>query len=555
MHSAKQGVVKLADACISMGLNTFVFSPGSRNAPLIIEFANRENVTCYVVPDERCAAFVALGIAQQTQNPVGICCTSGSAVLNYAPAIAEAYYQRIPLIALTADRPSNLIDQADGQSIRQANVFANYIKSSYNLSDDLCDENVDQTIAEGIALAMSNHKGPVHFNLPFTEPLYKTTENHVPVNTAVESGAGTHAEIEDQLLELWQNSSKKLILCGQLLPDEKLQYRLEQLASDPSVAIVTENTSNLAGVKFNTCIDRLISSFSEEETGEFIPYLLVTIGENIVSKKIKELFRKHQPKNHWNINPTPEHPDTFGVRTLEINTTAIEFLKQLLDKTEPTQSNFASKWKQRDFETEEKHVAFLNQAEYSDLKVFELLLDVIPAHSHLQLANSTTIRYAQLFNAQPDIRYFGNRGVSGIDGCTSTAIGAAIASKELTTLISGDMAFLYDSNALWNKHLPDNLRIVLINNGGGGIFRFIPGPGETPQLEEFFEAHHHLNSEHICKTFNVPYYSAESLNEIEATIPDFYAPQENNRPAVLEIHTPREKNDIILKEYFKTIAS
>lgn len=556
MHSAKQGIAQLAEVCVKMGLRHVVFSPGSRNAPLVIEFANREEIECKVITDERCAAFFALGMAQQLQQPVAICSTSGSAALNYAPAIAEAYYQRIPLVVLTADRPPELVDHADGQTIRQENVYHNYIKASFQLSTDATHPEDLQIVQSALTEAITHHAGPVHINIPLNEPLYGMADTQILQEIELISpGAIEPKELRPSRVTEWQASTKKLILVGQHYPNDKLTYLLEQLATDPSVAVVTENTSNVPGSKFNGCIDRLISSFTPEETPDYVPEILVTIGENIVSKKIKALFREHPPTHHWNIDPTPEHPDTYMALTHEITGQSTDFLRQLHDLTKPVSSKFANKWKQRDLETQDKHQKFLQTAPYSDLTVFEHLLDRIPSGSDLQLANSTAIRYAQLFNPLSDVRYFSNRGVSGIDGSTSTAAGAASITGKPTTLITGDLAFFYDSNALWDPHLPTNLRVIVINNQGGGIFRFIPGPTNTPQLETFFEAHHNYRAEQLCKAFDVPYYQATSLNEIEQIIPEFYAKQNNDRPAVLEILTPREVNDKVLRDYFKNIAS
>lgn len=555
MHSAKEGVVRLADIFGKMGVNRIVFSPGSRNAPLVIEFANRPEFECFVIPDERVAAFYALGLSIGSGDPVAICSTSGSAPLNYAPAIAEAYYQRIPLIAMTADRPSELVDQADGQTIRQNQVYSNIIKCSYELSDDITSMGDPDQIIDAIRTATGHHPGPVHLNIPLTEPLYDTTDQGVDDIAIAPLEQDAAYTLSKDVIRKWQDAKKKLILVGQHDPDETLAHLLEQIAMDPTVAVVIENTSNVYSPKFNSCIDRLITSFNEEEMDSFTPDILLTLGETIISKKIKSMFRNQQPTEHWNVDPTIERPDTYGALTKDLPNSFNDLLRQLMENSAPGEGNYGAMWKQRDLETAQKHAEFLSKAPYSDLKVFEILLDKLPNDSDLHLSNSTPIRYAQLFNNQRDLRYYCNRGVSGIDGCTSTAAGAAHATGRLTTLITGDMAFLYDSNAFWNDGLGDNLRIVVINNGGGGIFRIIPGPSSTPQLEQYFEAHHRIDGEHICKAFDINYHKAHATTDLEEAISKLYGPSANGRPTVLEIFTPRETNDEVLRDYFNFIAS
>ena len=167
----------------------------------------------------------------------------------------------------------------------------------------------------------------------------------------------------------------------------------------------------------------------------------------------------------------------------------------------------------------------------------------------MQLANSTPVRYAQLFKNRKDLTYFSNRGTSGIDGSISTAAGATYESNKPTTLITGDLSFFYDSNGLWNNYISKNLKIIIINNGGGGIFRFIDGPSETSALD-YFEAPHKLNAEHIAKTFGVNYFKADSMSTLKETIADFYS-SKLNEASILEIFTPQEKNAEVLKDYFK----
>jgi 2-succinyl-5-enolpyruvyl-6-hydroxy-3-cyclohexene-1-carboxylate synthase len=227
------------------------------------------------------------------------------------------------------------------------------------------------------------------------------------------------------------------------------------------------------------------------------------------------------------------------------------FIRSLTEKRNIVESDFSKTYKERENLVKIRHKKFLTQTEWSDLKAYEIICGCLPENSNVHMANSTAVRYAQLMKSGSGMLYNSNRGVAGIDGCTSTAAGASLVNDKPTVLFTGDVAFLYDSNALWNNYLPEKLRIIVFNNQGGNIFRYIPGPSETDQLEEFFESHHKYKAEFIAKAFDVNYYSAQNETELKVELSNFFAVQKNNRPALLEIFTPRLKNMDILKEYFK----
>ena len=188
---------------------------------------------------------------------------------------------------------------------------------------------------------------------------------------------------------------------------------------------------------------------------------------------------------------------------------------------------------------------------YCDFKVFAILLKAIPRHSQFQVGNSSAIRYTQLFDLDTTIQVFCNRGTSGIDGSTSTAIGAALASPLQTTFITGDLSFLYDSNALWNNYTPNNFRIIVINNGGGGIFRILPGHKNTSNFDTFFETKHNLTAKHLCQMFGFEYATAKNEKELSVHLDNFYTV--GKQPKLLEVFTPGDKNDEILLNYFAKI--
>ncbi len=557
ISSDKKMVQAFVSACFEAGMDTVVCSPGSRNSSLVIAFDEHPEFTCYVIHDERSAAFIGMGIAQETGKPVGIVCTSGSAMLNYYPAVAEAYYQRIPLVVISADRPEKWINQGDGQTIVQQGVYTNHIEAEAQLTEEMDEKTVRDEVIR-IFTTISNHsKGPVHFNIALEEPLYNTAEvpDILPQRIEWQPENKPLNATEINVLREGLKLEKKMILIGQMPKNPYFQELLKNLADDTSIAILVENTSNLVSVKWIHCIDRTLQGMTPEQEAEFAPDLLITFGGAVVSKRIKAYLRTYKPNMHWKVGHDFPEMNTYEALTHTFRITETAFLKQLLDiKSDLIPSNFGGKWKQRDFIAQSKAETFLSQAPYSDLKVMELMLDCIPEQAHVHMGNSSIVRYCQLFDPIASMTYFSNRGTSGIDGSTSTAVGAALAKKDvLHVLLTGDVSFFYDSNALWNNYNIPNLRIILVNNGGGGIFNIIKGPRDSKQNAAYFEAKHSFHAEHIAKAFNVDYFSASSEEEALGCMEAFYTYEENGRMKLLEIHTSQVENHLVLDAYFNAL--
>ena len=539
----------ILEICQQKGVKHIVISPGSRNAPLTIGFTNNPFFKCYSIADERCAAFFALGIAQQIQQPVVVVCTSGSALLNYYPAFAEAFYSQIPLVVLSADRPQHKIDIGDGQTIRQENVFANHSLFNANLSENNSLEN-DHLVQMSLHVSVAK-KGPVHINVPFEEPLYETVSDLQVHPKIIEFTSEKKPFVMDPVtLALWKSASKKLVLVGELFPNSVEQHYLELLANDPSVVVLTEKTSNLHHPTFIDQIDTLITPFDEADFKAFQPEILLTFGGMVVSKRIKAFLRKYKPEHHWHIDELRAY-DTFGALTNHFETKINVFLSQLFseDTFENTyKSGILSIWKDR----VAKHQEYNSKIPFSDFKVFDFICQNLPENCQLQISNSSAIRYIQLFDVASSIPVFCNRGTSGIDGSTSTAIGASVVSTLPTVLITGDIGFLYDSNALWNNYLPNTFKIILINNGGGGIFRILPGHEDTETFNTFFETSHQLNASHLAKMYGLDYFEAQDELSLAHQYKAFM--NQNKRPSILEIFTPEKVNDLVLLEFFKELV-
>ena len=540
----------IIEICLAKGVTDIVISPGSRNAPLTIGFANNPNFTCYSIADERCAAFFAVGMAQQLRKPVAVVCTSGSALLNYYPAVAEAFYSQIPLVVIAADRPHDKIDIGDGQTIRQENVYANHILFNANLLEDASSEN-DKLINDAINIAVTS-KGPVHINAPFEEPLYETVSK---LSIGVNVYGTTREEFPlgsmDPYVAKWSASTKKLVLVGVNTPNNIDKAIIEQLAKDPSVVVMTETTSNLHHESFLENIDTIITPFNQEDFEAWRPEILLTFGGLVVSKRVKAWLRKYSPAEHWHIDHLRAY-DTFGCLTKHFVAEPNDFLSMFLRQSIAPESTYREMAQKIKALRKIKHYEYLAKVPFSDFKAFEIILPTLPDNSQLQISNSSPIRYTQLFDINPSVEVFCNRGTSGIDGCTSTAIGAAVGSGKETILITGDVSFFYDSNALWNNYIPKNFRIIIINNGGGGIFRILPGHDETPVFNTYFETAHKLTAEHLAKMYGFSYQVANDVASLKNELTTFM--QNSSQPKILEVFTPMLENDKILLQYFRELT-
>ena len=561
---------ELARLCAAKGVGHAVISPGSRSAPLVIAFLQEKDIRCLQVIDERSAAFFALGMAQLLHAPVALICTSGSAVLNYGPAIDEAFYQRVPLLVITADRPEEWVDQGEGQAIRQQGVLALHMKRSVQLprlmGDDLSRWHCGRLINEAIDATLLPVPGPVHVNVPFTEPLYGKVQQATSLLASrliapVMTEPFILPDHARWLIGQMSACKKVMVLAGQGRWSEGLKAQLKRLAALPQVTVHTEATSNLDDTGrapvgepgFITCIDRAIEGVNERNESDLKPDLLITFGGAVVSKRIKTLLRKWKPAQHWNIDSGQRHYDTYQSLTHDIAVSPEVFFAQIMNGAQPSESIYAEAWRMVDERTRGTHHRLIAEAPFCDLSVFSMLNDRIPGDSDVHVANSTPARYVQLFDRVRGHRWSGNRGTSGIDGCTSTAVGAAFATQKLTTLITGDTAFCYDSNAFWNAQLSPLLKVIVIDNGGGNIFRYIEGPDRDPELLSWFEAPHTRSIEKLVKSYDLLYFHANDQASLEAGLDQLYA--SHDRPAVLHITTDALTSPKVLRDYFTKLRS
>jgi len=547
----------IVDICAQHGIEKAIISPGSRNAPLIIAFNRHPKLKCYSISDERSAAFIALGMAQATKNTVAIICTSGSAALNYAPAVAEAFFQQTPLLVITADRPPEWIDQWDGQTIRQQNIYGNHTKNNYNLHLLNEDRNSQilayRMVNEACIQANNNGKGPVHLNIPFREPFYPTEneawrldENakYVKYHSAPKT---LTTELTAVLKDDFNQFKNVVFLLGQDDYSEAFLTALDETAELLNIPIFADVISN--GHKLKHAIrftDANALAIKTEEEQKFQPELIISFGRSIISKNLK-LFLRNAKLKQWHIDADKATiSDPFTAISKMIASESILFL-EAMRQFSPKADKFLDRWKQLDIQTAQKIQGFLaNQSQFNEFSSLNTIIASIPANAHVHLANSLSVRYANFIGLNTAKRVWSNRGTSGIDGSNSTAIGHALANPdEQHFLITGDVAFFYDRNAFWHKYNLSNLKIILINNKGGSIFRMIKGPGQQAELEEFFETEQRLDASKLCEEFNIDYFPVQEQKQLKETLSNWASIRDCS---LLEIQT----NSLINQEIFET---
>ena len=548
----RQGIKNIPDICVQQGIKKVVICPGSRNFPLILAFTNHPKLECLSITDERSAAYFAVGLAQQTNEAIALICTSGTAVLNFAPAIAEAYYQNLPLVVFTADRSAELIDQADGQTIRQSNIYQNYCKASFELPvetvniEDL--EFADRLTSQAIDTATTWPCAPVHINVPLRESVYAalpdTHSNPKIIRSAKVENSLTNESIKE-FQQAWKKHKKKLVLFGIQGKNKQLNKIANQLANEPDTVVIAENLSNISGENIITTPENLFASITEKAKADFAPDLLITVGHSIICKQMKLFLREHKPSAHWQVESSLPYADTYQSLQTIIPCSAIRFFETLPLGTE--KGDYAAIFQQLKNHISFHSANFMEETPYSDWMVVIKLLKTVPAAIDLQLANSTAVRISQLFPTKASISYFCNRGTSGIDGSLSTAAGAAYQTGKPTYFLSGDLSFIYDSNGLWNKHLPSNLKIIVLNNNGGNIFRLIGDQELVKDCEDFLTTPHQVNIKALAQAYRVDYIQCVNEEQLNNGLKELY---KSTTCTIMEVMTNAEINTKLYKSYF-----
>jgi 2-succinyl-5-enolpyruvyl-6-hydroxy-3-cyclohexene-1-carboxylate synthase len=554
-------IVALAELCAAHGLRYVVQSPGSRNAPLTLAFARHPRLRMYTLSDERSAAFVGLGLAQATGRATVLACTSGSAGLNYAPAVAEAYFQQVPLLVFTADRPPEWVDQLDGQTIRQRGLFGAHVKGAYELPVDYTHPDarwqVGRVVSEAINLAEAYPPGPVHINAPFREPFYPPPGYEVdqaPPAKRIRELAGRASlshDAEEELAKICAESPKILLVAGQ----QRLDWAQVSTLKSLPVPLVADTIANLHPCPGVVRHHDLTLAQPEVRAQLGRPDLLVTFGLSVLSKPLKTYLRQHPPRWHWHVQAAGLVADPFQSLTHVARVSPADFWPLLAAQVSGTRpladarASWLAQWQGPDQRASQKVAAYLSglptsQPLLSELEVVTALLAHLPAQAQLHLANSMPVRYVNALGMPPGAQgeVLANRGTSGIDGSVGTAVGHALATPDrLHVLLTGDLAFFYDRNSLWHNYLPQNLRILVLNNHGGGIFRLIDGPKHLPESAPYFVTEQRLTAQASAEDMGLRYTTAPDRAQLATELAAWLSPSAG--AALLEVETAHEANE------------
>ena len=569
MISTKLHVQQLAALLVSKKISDVVLCPGSRNGPLIHTLAGCGQFDCRVIVDERSAGYFALGIALAKKKAVVLVCSSGTAAVNFAPAVAEAYYQNIPLVVVTADRPAYWIDQLENQCIRQTDLYRNFIKQSCELPL----EESDTQLWSGLCLlndilntAVSGRPGPVHINIPLEEPLHRTGDAPLPDVKVVEQ-AGIRMALDEKALagavEDINRADKILVLAGQDSGDAELDLSLALFAEKNGALVAAEHLGNRQ-IPSDYCCTRpelVLGSISPADAAVFQPDLLITFGRHFVSKRIRQYLREYKPDRHIHVDAGGGHMDTYQALTRVCAMAPEQFFEQMAGvQVKKSSGEYARTWKDREKTAAQIFKNYLEQVPFSDFRVCADVLSAVPKDSIVHLGNSSTVRYAVLNPGIQGVTWLGNRGTSGIDGSVSTAVGYASCNSKINTLILGDLSFFYDSNGLWNKYLGENFRVILLNNGGGNIFSFVEdlagrtGAANQQVFETCFFAGHTAKAKGLASAFGLDYLQAESGSSLDKALEKLYNP-DRSVPTLLEVFTDAPTNTQVFKGLFIKIKN
>ena len=509
MYSNKENVNILTTLLVAHGIRHAVVCPGSRNAPITHNLNECPDITCYPVTDERSAGFYALGMSQALKQPVVVCVTSGTALLNLAPAVAEAYYQHIPLVVISADRPPQWIDQLDGQTLPQSDALGRFVKKAVSLPEPhdeeerwYCNRLVNETLIIGNA--------PVHINVPIAEPLFEFSVPELPVERKIERiPADISAATLSYVTRMFLQAKRPMLVSGQ--PMNPLL--------DEAVYLIGDNP-------------------------DYVPDFVLYIGGSIVSKRVKRFLRK--AKETWVVNETGEVTDTFMNLTHVVQGDGVAVADHIRFTLVMEPHPFVQQWDAMLEKIRQQTLAY--EPGYSQMAVVKYF-EANVGETTIHYANSSAIRLANSFAQHP---IWCNRGVNGIEGSLSTAAGFSVVSDARVFCVIGDLSFFYDQNALWNQNLRQNFRILLLNNGCGGIFNMLSGLEASPARDNIVAAEHHTSAEGICRQNDIVYLRADGPHDLHRAI-DTLLYKESDRPVLLEVFTTADEDEQVLKDYYKSL--
>ncbi len=554
MLTNKKSILQLAALLKEHEVKNVVLCPGSRNSPIVHTLVNDTYFACHSVTDERSAGFFALGLSLHGGRPAAVVCTSGTALLNIHPAVAEAFYQQVSLVVISADRPAAWIGQMEGQTVPQVNVFGSLVKKSVNLPEVKSEEDewyCNRLVNEAL-LELNHHgKGPVHINVPLSEPLFTFTSEQLPSARVITRYQGLNVYDKDynDLITRLNKYSRRLMVVGQMTMIYQFEKKISKLIYK-HFAWLTEHLSNrtIPGLPIKN-FDTILYALSDEEQGKMRPELVITYGGHIVSRRLKKFLRTHPPKEHWHVSADGEVVDMFGSLTTIIEMDPFEFIEKISYLLENKPCTYPQLW-----ENISKRIP-VPELPYSEITAIGKLMSSLPEVSALHLGNSSAVRYAQLFPLPETVEVCGNRGSAGIDGSLSSALGYASASDKLNFIIIGDLSFFYDMNALWNGHICNNVRIMLLNNGGGEIFQAIPGFNMDEDTRRYVTATHTTSAKGWTEERGFQYTAIHNEDELIEAMPIFTQTEEIKSPMLIEVFTDKAEDVRLLKEYYHSLRN
>lgn len=561
MYSNKENVNILTSLLLEYGVSDAVVCPGSRNAPIVHNLSVCEAIRCRPVTDERSAAFYALGLAIATRRPTVVCVTSGSALLNVMPAVAEAAYQHVPLVVISADRPQQWIDQLDGQTIPQSDALGRFVRKAVQLPEPHNDEErwlCRRLVNEAMHLATCRQGAPVHINVPISEPLFEFDTEQLPQLSRFNNIK--RAAIKDTSMDIpdaFHKAKRPMIVIGQLAHGTISHETIRSLSE--KYVVMSEPLSNPSymTIHFDEAIRYIVSDNSsinddEDDKTAYYPDYVIYVGDTLVSKPARRFLRNAKAPSCLITPDAADIHDPLMTLTdiVECDTDSINALLASLCEAADTDERcrFHDRW-QSFLDAYAAH-ADAYAPEYSQMatvKYFEEQLADLDIDICVHYANSSAVRLACIY-AQHYV--WCNRGVNGIEGSLSTAAGFSLATHDMTVCVIGDLSFFYDQNALWNSNLRGNLRIILLNNRGGGIFRQLPGLSDSPAADDLVMASHENTAQGICTQNDIGYLSAKSMDEMQIGVVTLLT-RESERPMLLEVFTDSNDDVKALEKYFK----
>jgi len=544
-------VYKIVASIIQNGVEDVVISPGSRSTPLAYAFASTKDIKVYRQVDERSAAFVALGIAKAKQKPVALLCTSGTAAANYFPAIIEAKYSRVPLIVITADRPHELREVGAPQAINQIRLYGENVKWSaeFPIPDDAKQTLpfIERHVARGVNIAKSYPLGPVHFNIPFREPLLIDFNEQLPPATFKSSFIGTITPNDESIKvfeELISQTNRGFIIVGELALGTDLRH-IWDFVRKVKWPVLVESLSNMRSNIPEDCKQYVITTYDallkdEGFRQKVAADTVIRFGAQPVSKFLTMCLTETMPTNYIVVDEDAMFRDSSSVTTHFIHASIGQWLANLQYESN-SDIEYFNIWRASE-ETAAKYILDYAQTESDEGAMVRTLLEQLPNGSDLFVSSSMPIRDIDTFllPTNDDIQIFANRGANGIDGVMSTAVGFSFgrSDRELYLLI-GDLAFLHDVNALIaTRYQPCNITVIVLNNDGGGIFSYLSQSTVKEYYEDLFGTPTALKFEDIAKMYDMEYIQIKELSEMNSVLSN-----EKQKPLrLIEVFTDRQEN-------------